>query len=154
MRDQAHPIRVVGPTFAILLALNLSGCGASDELPRQAVSGTVTFAGKRLDAGLITFLPETAEMATQGGGPIVAGKYAIARDQGLVPGKYKVTISSSGGGKETIVDTTNNMPGMPPVPSKEVIPERYNTASTLTAEVKAEGANVFDFDLTPGPGSK
>src|SRR6476646_606329 len=120
MREHAHLFRIVASAFAVQLALNLPGCGASDELPRQAVSGTVTFAGKPLEAGLIMFLPEGAEVATQGGGPLVAGKYAIARDAGLVPGKYKVTISSSGGGKETIVDTTNNMPGMPPVPSKEV----------------------------------
>jgi hypothetical protein len=137
-------------TSAALGMLTLAGCGDSDELPREPVSGTVTLDGKPLASGLITFQPEGTDIATQGGGPIESGEYAIPRDQGLVPGKYTVSITS-GGGSETIVDDTNNMPGMPPVPSQETIPARYNTESELTAEVTAGGANRFPFELKTKP---
>jgi hypothetical protein len=136
---------------ALALALLLPGvlgCGASDNLPREAISGSVSVEGKPLESGLVVFNPEAAETPTQGGAAVVAGKFSIPREQGLVPGKYKVVVSAAGGTPEKQVDTTNNMPGMPPVPAKEIIPKEFNTNSLLTAEVKAGVKNEFSFNLT------
>jgi len=126
------------------------GGGGGDSLPREAVSGGVSIDGKPLAKGLITFLPADAETATQGGGPILDGKYTIPRDQGLVPGKYKVVVSSPENKPEKFPDQgfNNNAPGMLPIPPKEVVPSQYNTDSLLTAEVKAGAKNMFDFNLT------
>ena len=75
-----------------------SACGlrrAGDGLPREAVSGTVTFKGEPLKAGTIQFLPSSPSEVTAGGAVIVDGKYAIGRSEGLVPGKYQVLISGA-----------------------------------------------------------
>lgn len=130
-----------------MLAASLAGCSGGDGLPREPVSGSVDFDGKPLDKGSITFLPAEAELPTQGGADVMAGKYAIPRDQGLVPGKYRVVITSAGGDSEKSKDTTNGMPGMSAPLPKELLPAQYNTKSTLTAEVKAGDANLFEFDL-------
>jgi hypothetical protein len=145
MRNQARFVRIA--STALLLSVVI-GCGSSDSLPRQAVSGTVAVEGKPLDSGLVTFLPDDAGVATQGGAAIVAGKFSIPREGGLVPGKYKVSITAAGDTDERKVDTANNMPGMPPVPARDIIPKEYNSSSLLTAEVKAGSPNEFSFNLT------
>jgi hypothetical protein len=138
----------------VVLVTHLSGCVGSDNLPRQAVSGSVSVDGKPLGKGLITFLPSDPEIPTQGGGNIVAGEYSIPREQGLVPGKYKVVITSPEDKPEQVVDKANDMPGMPPILAKEVVPRRYNSESLLTAEVTAGGKNLFEFNLTSEPAGK
>lgn len=137
----------------VLLGLLGSGCGAGDNLPREAVSGSVQFEGKPLDQGNIQFFPsETAENAIATGGPISSGKYAIAQADGLTPGTYKVMISSAGAlptpGKKAQAEEVGEMPGLGPLHAEERIPAKYNNQSELTATVKAGGPNVFDFDLT------
>jgi hypothetical protein len=145
---------IASAAILAFLASSLMGCGAGDNLPREAISGSVAVDGKPLDSGLITFQPDGAEVATQSGASIVQGKYTIPREQGLVPGKYKVSITAVGNTPEKQVDTTsnNNMPGMPPVPAKEVIPSAYNSGSLLSAEVKAGSKNEFNFNLTAAQG--
>jgi hypothetical protein len=138
-------------TWAFLApSLILMGCGAGDNLPREAISGSVAVDGKPLESGLITFQPDGTDVATQSGASVVQGKYTIPRDQGLVPGKYKVSITAAGNTPEKPVDSAfnNNMPGMPPIPAKEVIPSSYNSDSLLSAEVKAGSKNEFNFNLT------
>src|SRR5688572_30210799 len=101
---------------AFLLIQCLVGCnGDSDGLPREAVTGTVAVEGKPLAQGLITFLPASSEVTTQGGSIVVGGKYEIPTAQGLVPGKYKVVITSPDDKGAVITDTTNNAPGLPPI---------------------------------------
>ncbi|MGE3818568.1 MAG: hypothetical protein AB7I30_03985 [Isosphaeraceae bacterium] len=139
--------------FATALPLlTFAACSSGDGLPREAVSGSITLDGKPVEKGFVSFLPENPELATQGGGSISAGSYQIPRAQGLVPGTYKVMITSAA--SEETKDDTNESPGMPPAPSKEGIPARYNVNTTLTAEIKAGGGNVVDFALTAKPAPK
>ena len=133
-------------SLAFLLP-SLVGCGESDKLPREAVSGSVSVEGKPLKSGLITFLPNESNTPTQGGAVVLEGKYTIPKNQGLVPGKYRIIITSPEDKPEVIVDKANNAPGMPPLPAKEVIPKQYNSESLLSAEVTAGGKNVFEFNL-------
>src|SRR5262245_36303787 len=84
---------IMTASLAVLLAC-VAGCAGGDSLPREEVNGTVTIDGKPLAKGLITFVPTSAEVSTQGGAPVLEGKFTIPRLQGLVPGKYKVVISS------------------------------------------------------------
>lgn len=130
-----------------MLSVVLLGCGVSgDGLNRQAVSGTITMEGSPLAAGTIQFLPDGGDPAKAigGGAPITGGAYEIAADSGLPPGKYIVTISAPAGGADA-----GGGPGSGAALPKETIPEKYNTASTLKAEVKAGASNTFDFQLTP-----
>jgi hypothetical protein len=139
------------PGTALILAAGFlgSGCmGGGDDLPRVAVSGTVTFDGKPLEKGTIRFLPSAKGkqgVALEGGGMIESGKFSIPRDQGLVPGTYQVAIFSGGSGKGR---GANGPETGGPAPSKELIPAKYNAKSELPAEVKQEGSNDFNFELT------
>jgi len=124
------------------------GCGEGDELPREAVSGTVTLDGKPLEKGTIQFAPVAGGQgaAVEGGGMIESGKYSIPRDRGLVPGNYHVAIYSGGSGAPARGPNGPVTGG--PAPNKETIPTNYNAKTTLKAEVKKGGPNDFQFDLT------
>jgi hypothetical protein len=116
-----------------------------DDLPREAVSGKVTLDGKPLERGTISFLPAT-QSPTPGMVSIVGGSYSMPKAYGLVPGSYKVSISSSD--STGPAEKFGDVPGKTPPPPKELIPTRYNSDTTLTAEVKQGASNSFDFDLT------
>ncbi|MBM3997048.1 MAG: hypothetical protein FJ303_23285 [Planctomycetes bacterium] len=126
--------------FSVLLAA-LHGCDRGPE--RYAVSGHITFQKQALKNGIITFYP--IDTGTQGGATITDGKYQIPQEQGLSPGKYRVSISSPDGA--TPVD-----PNAAPGPSgnfasKERIPPEFERDSKITIEVTASGPNTFDFTI-------
>lgn len=131
------------PAIAIFA---LVGCGGSgDGLDRQAIKGSVNLAGKPLAAGEIQFLPANDDGKTPpAGGRIAEGKYAISAESGPIPGAYKVVIHSDSGKGPAL---TGGMPGGAGTPNKELIPAKYNTNSTLTADIKSGQAEPFDFDL-------
>jgi hypothetical protein len=151
-------------------AFALSGCGsgAVDNLPRQAVSGTVTLDGKPLEQGTITFTPQT-DLPTPGMVSISGGSYSIPQTQGLVPGSYKVSILGrdstepvekfgdlpgvAGRQQAEAADKKNRaaLSGKAGAAATQPIPSQYNTATTLTAEVKDGGPNTFPFNLSSGP---
>lgn len=133
---------VVG--FCLGLA-GLAGCSDGTG-GRCGVSGKIQFKGAPLDTGMIMFNPEDTKLGTQASALITKGEYKIAAAQGLLPGKYRVAISS-GDGK-----TPDGDPNAAPGPtgnfsSKERIPAKYNLETTLTADVKAGDKNAFDFTI-------
>lgn len=134
--------------FAMIVAV-APGCGAGDNLPREAVSGTVEFDGKPLAKGDIQFFPSgPAENAIATGGQITNGSYSIPKADGLVPGAYKVMISSAGAAPtKGKAEEVGDMPGLGPLNAEELIPSKYNAQSELTATVTAGGPNTFDFKL-------
>src|SRR5438046_9927844 len=68
----------------------LAGCGgAEDDLPREAVSGTVKLNGAPLKAGTIEVRPAGPGAANAGVAPTADGNYATARAEGVAPGKYE-----------------------------------------------------------------
>jgi hypothetical protein len=126
--------------FALLQVLTLAlavGCG--DSSGRQKVSGEVTFQGKQVDQGSIEFLPGPG-VASHAGAVIENGRYTIPADKGLLPGLYAVKISWP----ERQV-RPDEAPGVP-AGSRDLIPPKYNSKTTLTREVH-QGANVIDFHL-------
>jgi hypothetical protein len=150
MRTNARMKATVG--LALLLGVNLVGCGR-DGLPREAVSGTVSLNGQPLETGIITFVPQDPDTPTQGGTTIAGGAYEIPRAQGLVPGKYKVIISSGEGSEEKPVEDLSELgPGMPPEPAEEAIPSQYSGNTVLEASVTAGGRNQFEFTLNKAGG--
>ena len=129
----------MGPVLVGILLL----CGC-DRLPtRFAVSGNITFQKAPLKNGTITFYPVSA--GTRAGAVISNGKYEIARENGLNPGRYRVSISSPDG--ETPVDA-NAAPGPSGnFASKNRIPAEFNLKSKLEIEVTSAGPNQFDFTV-------
>jgi hypothetical protein len=146
-----HLFQRRGLPLAVLLSALVCGAGcesgATDDLPRNGVSGTITLDGQPLAKGLISFDPDKGQAdAVSAGAVVTEGSYSIARNEGLTPGKYRVSIRSSAGGESA---ATKEAPGMPPKKrEKDPIPEKYNAKTTLSAEVTEGGSNVFDFELT------
>jgi hypothetical protein len=138
----------IGSAMVVFAAVGLVvGCsGSGDELPREAVSGTVTFDGQLLDNGSISFTPAGGSTGTPGGDQVKGGKFSIARESGLVPGNYNVAIYSP----ERLTERTKPKQaggGKPSELPKQLIPAKYNSKSELTAEIKKGGGNDLTFTL-------
>jgi len=87
--------------------------------------------------GAISFHPLEQGTAPQGA-QIVGGRFRIR----TLPGRYRVDIVAGrpqAAGKELT-------PGMPRL--EQYIPERYNAASVLEADVTPRGPNTFTFALS------
>lgn len=128
---------------ALLLApVALVGCGGGPEGPELfPVSGTVTFDGSPVDDGRILFRRAEGDQKAYSA-EIKAGKYSLECEAGKV--KVEITASRLIPGK---FDTSN--PDDEPQPVGEMyIPAKYNSESTLEAEVKSAGENTIPFDLT------
>src|SRR4051812_28331476 len=110
-----HPSRRIGAAIAVV-ALTL-GCGGEPDT--GDVSGTVTYDGKAVDDGAITFYPAAGPTA---GGTIKDGKYTATK----VPvGTSKVVVSGSKvTGKKKMYDTPNS-PEMPV--TSEYLPPKYSS---------------------------
>jgi hypothetical protein len=121
-----------------------SGCGSSRDSGLADVSGKVTFDGKPLEYGTISFIPLDLNGPTSGT-EIHNGSYTIGGEVGAYIGECRVEISAH-------KKTGEKVPS--PVDPDEMteivvnmIPLNYNTNSTLTATI-AEGENLnVDFNL-------
>jgi hypothetical protein len=126
------------PSVVTMLILVLTGCGRGDRPILAPVSGAVTYNGRPLARGRITFHPEQGRSAS---GKIVDGKITevttVTLGDGAVVGRHKVQICSF----------VREPQGMELVPW--AIPERYGNVATsgLTAEVIAGKQNAFPFEL-------
>ena len=131
----------------VMVILSAAGCG-DDGRGLQPVSGTVTLKGKPVAEGMLEFRPvgsPTGADYTKAGAVIHDGNYVIPRDQGLVPGKYKVSISAPDklhklGGDELPGPTSSRT-------SKDLIPPEYNLKTKLEVEVRKDQPNKFDFNI-------
>ncbi|WP_435015459.1 hypothetical protein TA3x_002997 [Tundrisphaera sp. TA3] len=146
---QTNRKRVIFP-LRLLALIALCGCGGTgDGLARQAVSGNVTLDGKPLAAGGITFDPVDPGKpgSVSGFAPVSDGSYAIDRSAGLTPGSYRVSIVASSGDAPA---PSNEPPGgsKKKGATKAAIPPKYNTNSTLKAEIKPGASDPIDFTLT------
>ena len=108
-----------------------------------AVSGTITFDGKPLPEGFVSFVsPAEGRFETF---PIKEGRFAGKAGLGQrtveVIAVRDVRPAAAGGGDK----------GPPQALRENYLPAKYSTASTLTANVTDSGANVFDFDLQSKP---
>lgn len=125
-------------SLAVICLCALAGCGGGgDDSPETGeVTGTVTLDGQPLSEATITFNPQGVRASTAVTDS--SGKYDLIyiRDvKGAAIGNHQVSISKK-------VQPDGKVDG----DGKETVPDKYNTKTTLTAEVKA-GKNEFDFDL-------
>jgi hypothetical protein len=139
----AQSLRAVKPALLVLLSFGCSRAEKGDGFAHEAVSGTVTLNRQPLDSASIQFIPAAPGTLPETSADIKDGKFEIGSERGPVPGSYKVLISSQSAAEVR----PGEMPGDPPKPRPDPIPAKYNTKSTLTAEVKAGGPNSFEFPL-------
>jgi hypothetical protein len=146
---------------ASALVVMLAGCAEESGPPRLPVSGKVTLDGKPLPSGTITFLP--AGKGAAASVPITDGSFIVGRSEGPGPGTHKVEIVSVQETGKRIKSPDDPIASIEEV--RNLIPARYNAGSQLQVEVKSEGENSFQFDLTSredaprgrrvaGPGTK
>jgi hypothetical protein len=121
-------------SFLLAVAL-VAGCGGGDQTGE--VSGIVTYDGKPVESGGITFSPEKGPTA---GGVIKDGKYTATVAVG--PAKVSITGSKIVGEKKAY-NTPNSPVG---TISAESLPAKYNKATQLRYDVQP-GAQTKDFDL-------
>lgn len=106
------------------------------------VAGRVTFDGKPLHEGLVTFRPTAETAGPEFSGKIVNGEYRVVKS--VLPGTYVVQVRSwqktgrivespYGGKTEEIID---------------IIPKRYQAPGGELSRVLASGTNAINFDLT------
>lgn len=136
-----------GACRLVLVAMVALGCQQRAPRPMllpAEVRGKVTFDGRPLAFGTVTFIPELAE--SQGGRPGLAriepdGTFTVGtanptKPAGMLPGRYKVTVlamkaNPSGG---SLAELT--------------IPARYTELTTTPFSVDvAAGQNHFEFAL-------
>jgi hypothetical protein len=121
-----------------VVVLALGGCSHED---KAKVSGNVLLDGVLIENGTIAFRPVNDDGPTAGG-LIVAGRYELR----VTPGKKKVEIQGF-----RKIGERKAMPGEPMSPivplTEPIVPAKYNTKTTLTADVTIEGKNEFEFAL-------
>jgi hypothetical protein len=131
--------------FAVALTSAVcGGCGGSDHPDLGQVQGTVTMDEEPLADATVTFVPEEGRPSS--GITNSNGEYELTyvRDtKGAVLGHHKVRILAV---EEDASAEDTEFPEDTASQAKESIPAKYNTQTTLTADVE-KGKNTFDFDL-------
>jgi len=120
-------------TGLVFAAFAVVGCGSGPTT--VAVSGRVEFDGQPLDDGMIVFRAPAGPVLAASGA-VKNGRYALR----MPPGPKLVEILASR-------EIGNVDPVMKVRQRQRYIPECYNDRTELRADVKAAGANTFDFFL-------
>jgi hypothetical protein len=127
--------------FLTLCALAvIFGCTAERS---SSVHGKVTLDGEVVTMGNIVLLP-AAGSGTKAAAAIENGSYSIPAADKLLAGSYRVEISWH---KPTGRKIASADPGITIDETREAVPARYNTESTLTVEI-GSGDLEKDFALT------
>jgi hypothetical protein len=100
------------------------------------VTGTVTLDGQPLKEGKIFFVEDDGRPPA--GADVTNGAFTLS----AYPGKKRVQILAW----QMVMDTSGMEEHTDPVP-RNYLPERFNTKTTLGAEVTEEGANDFKFEV-------
>jgi hypothetical protein len=136
------------------LAPFLLAVGCNSRPTTLAVQGEVSFDGQPIQAGEIVFVPVDGTKGPSAFAAIREGRYAIAEKWGLRPvGVYLVRITAytkTGRIERNPVDRG----GLPVEVTENLIPEMYNSQSTLTVRVaELLNRNKVDFHVgnTPSP---
>jgi hypothetical protein len=127
---------------AIAVAAICSGCSDG----RLPIHGEVTFNGKPVDEGTISFEPADGNGPATGG-QIVAGKYQLTGVAAPLPGKKIVRISAVRKTGRKVRGDSFSPAGATVDEVKRYIPDIYNARSTLSCEVADHGPKQIDFHL-------
>ncbi len=122
---------------SLVLMLCSAGCSSDGLID---IDGTVTFHGQPLEKGSITFLPTNGDSPTAAA-IIENGRYTVR----LATGSKSVKIEGFKVlGKKPLYLGSPDSPMIDDL--KQVLPDKYNTRSTLTCEITS-GKRCYDFAL-------
>lgn len=121
----------------IVVSFAMNACGGSSGPKKYKVNGTVSFDGKPIADGRITFKGDASKLGTYSA-PITNGAYTLEAE----PGNYLIEITASRmtGKFVTTVEGKNEIGEM-------YIPEKYNSKSTTQKDVTSNPTEI-NFDLT------
>jgi len=123
----------------------LPGCGQRGSVERAPVTGRVTLDGNDIVEGVIGFDPSGDTKGPVTGTGVRNGRYALSSVDGPVVGKNRVEIRAiKNTGRK--VQAPMAEPNVLMDEAVEVIPDCYNTKSTIECNVKP-GENRLDFHL-------
>jgi hypothetical protein len=135
MPTQRSRLAQSGQLIVVFIPLTLAGgCSKGDQHP---VAGTVSFNTVPVEKGDIVFRDSTGKTL-----PVHAR---------IVNGLFQLRCPA--GSKRVEIRATRpsgNLPGIGPV-FEDYLPEQFNTASTLTADVGPGRENHFEFKLQASP---
>jgi len=126
---------LVRTTTGFLIALMASGCQKASvpNMPGMVqVRGEITVNGTPVPVGRVVYVPKQPSDAIPGGqfaSAVTNGKYSLE----LPPGAYRVEIHQY---EESPIDQVS-----------QLLPKKFNTESTLTADVTGTNSNQIDFSL-------
>jgi hypothetical protein len=138
--------RLLSILTLIALPTLILGCGGSSGPEMGRVSGKVSYNGKPLAQGTISFISNDPNGTNANSVIAPDGTYTLQTTNpgdGAVLGEYRVIISDV---DPNALNTP--APGEPVKKQQRIIPEKYEKpdASGLTAKV-VSGSNTFDFNL-------
>ena len=124
-----------------------SGCFGQKGLETAPVTGVVTYNGKPLPYGSVSFRPQAGSPATgeiQSDGTFSLSTYG--NGDGAIVGTHQVSVTSTEAHAGNMAESATNTEMKVP---KSLIPKKYTSFSTseLTAEVVANGENEFTLEL-------
>lgn len=126
--------------FVTCGVLAAAGCGKK----LITVEGNVTWEGKAVDSGSISFAPADGKGPTLGGG-IKDGKYKLEGAGGVTPGKKTVSITA-------VRKTGKQVEAGPPEPPGKMVDEVVSINSTQSCEIADGKVNQQNFEVQPAPG--
>lgn len=125
------------------LVMSIYGCGGGGTAPPLGqVSGVVTLDGEPLEHAQLIFQPENGRPSV--GETDSSGYYELSytgTTTGALIGPHKVLITSA---IEAYSDESGE--GQDRAARKELLPPKYHSQTTLTANVE-QGSNEINFDL-------
>jgi len=129
---------------ALVLSLVPAGCDSGGPVMGR-VSGTVTYKGKPIEKGTISFSPTDGQRPSATG-TITNGSYTLQTTEpgdGAVVGEYRVAFSDIDSAQ-----LNTDLPGMPVKVAKSALPKKYSNPgeSGKTAKVD-KGGNTINFEL-------
>src|SRR5438132_8085137 len=134
--------------LAAMLVLGLLstsvGCGDG----KVRVHGTVTFDGKPVNRGVISFDPADGK-GSNTGGEIANGRFDLSGKALAAPGKKIVRIRAFRPSGRRIESGPPAPPGTLVDEIEAYIPAHYNDNSTLIREIVAGKTNELNLDLLP-----
>jgi len=139
----AGPVARVGLLSLIALAFIPMSCG-SDGPEMASVSGSVTYQGKPVPMGTVTFVAKDANHRNAIGYIDANGRYKLQTEvpgDGAQVGEYDVTVYSH---DEKILDYKPKVP----IPPKILTPEKYENPRTSGLKGTVQrGSNTVNLDL-------
>ena len=134
----------------VVLSCLLAGCSGVEGPPRAPVSGTVSLDDTPLKEGVVRFVPSEGTEGPKTTVPVADGQFAVDERSGPIVGKHRIEIESTDTGGYAM-DDENAIQELRESGTKRIevvkVPPRYNSRSTLTEEVTADGPNQYKFDL-------